>query len=82
MRNITINGEPFRYKRNENRVVMFTTIYHTGCVVVEPGEYILIDRHFNTFILTEKQMDYYIQDDYARFQRAQTKGEPNGKPST
>ena len=73
MRSITIQGEPYRYGRADKRMLMYTSIDHGRCTVVEPGEYILIDRHFNTYFVTEKQMEYYIRDDYARFQRAKQK---------
>ena len=71
MKSITIQGEPYRYAKADRRMLMYTSVDHSQCVVVEPGEYYLIDRHFRTYFVTEQQMDYYIRDDYARFRRSE-----------
>jgi hypothetical protein len=76
---ITINNEPYRYMQQHKHKLLYTSVAHTGMTVVQPGEYVLLDRHFNTFILSEKQMDYYIRDDYARYRRELTAKRQKGK---
>jgi hypothetical protein len=72
MQPIIINGEPYLYAQQHKHKALYTSVHHEGLTVVQPSEYVLLDRHFNALILSEKQMEYYIRDHYAKFKRTPT----------
>lgn len=68
MKAITYNGDPYLYLRATTRMVLYS-LQPSHPIVIEPGEYIILDRYFNTGKLTEAQMTKVLEADYKRFQR-------------
>lgn len=50
---------------------IYTSVDHHHYTVAGPGEYLVMDRHFNCAAMTESQMDHHIAADYRRFKRAE-----------
>ena len=66
---LTINTEPYLYFRCSKRTFLWMNISRTKYTIVDPDEYILIDRHFNCFFMTEAQMNVCIATDFRRWKR-------------
>lgn len=50
---------------------VYGSVDHNKFTILTPGEYILMDRHFNCVGLTESEMDQLIAKDYANFKRSE-----------
>lgn len=66
MKAITYNGDPYLYLRATTRMVLYS-LQPSHPIVIEPGEYIILDRYFNTGKLTEAQMTKVLEADYKQF---------------
>jgi hypothetical protein len=74
---ITINSDPYIYFRCLRQTFLWMDIPRTRYTIVAPGEYVFIDRHFNTFCMTQAQMNACIASDFKRWKRPDTKPLPH-----
>lgn len=64
---LSIGGEPYLCKRVDKRTFLYMDIAHTKYTLLDAGEYVVIDRHFNCFFMTAAQMEALISRDFKNF---------------
>lgn len=73
---LTIAGDPYLYFRATKTTFLWMNISRTKYTIVDPNEYILIDRHFNCFFMTPAQMNACIASDFKKWQRPDLEHNP------
>lgn len=68
MKAITFNGDPYLYQQATKRYVLYS-LKPIPPQIVEVGEYIILDRYFNTGVLTEAAMNKLLERDYKKYRR-------------
>lgn len=73
---LTIAGEPYMYAKARTTTFLWMDVSHTRYTIVSPGEYILLDRHFSLFPMSEAQMKACIATDFKRWKRPELPPQP------
>jgi hypothetical protein len=67
---ITIAGEPYMFTKATSTTFLWMDVSHTRYTLVSPGEYIVLDRHFSLFPMSEAQMTACISNDFKGWKRS------------
>lgn len=66
---LTIAGEPYFCKEADKLLFMWMNITYSRYTIVDKGEFILVDRHFNCLLMTAKQMEACLSSDFRKWRR-------------
>lgn len=71
MTTLIVDGEPYKYIQAKRRTALHALngLQHT---IVEPGEYIVIDRYFETIRFTEAEWNEVMNRAFKQFKRARS----------
>lgn len=70
MKLITIEGDPYSYLRASKKLVLYT-FNNRQPTIVDIGEYIVLDRHFNTAVFTASEWEWVLKREFTKFKRKQ-----------
>ncbi|MFN3454036.1 MAG: hypothetical protein ACK41T_03685 [Pseudobdellovibrio sp.] len=68
LKNIKIAGEPYLYVCALKRMSVFS-INNRQPTIVEIGDFIVLDRHFNTTVVSSDKWNAILDREYKRFNR-------------
>lgn len=69
LKNLSVDGEPYQYLLAERHYALHS--FNSQPTIVAKGDYLVLDRHFNTFVVEARAWEQVMKKAFKQFKRKQ-----------